>query len=40
MEYFSIIKDADIFENPTPEPAEYKIRPTAKGVVLDEENHG
>ena len=35
MGYFSIIKDADIFENPDEEPKEYKVRPTAKGIVLD-----
>lgn len=35
MGYFSIIKDADIFENPGEEPKEYTVRPTAKGIVLD-----
>lgn len=35
MEYFSVIKDSDVFENPAAEPEEYKIRPTAKGIVLD-----
>jgi len=39
MEYFSIIKDVDVFKNPIPEPVEYKIRPTAKGIVLDIDNH-
>jgi 8-oxo-dGTP diphosphatase len=37
MEYFSVINDADIFENPTPEPKEYVPRPTVKGIVLDSE---
>jgi len=37
MEYFSAIKDADIFENPVPEPKEYIDRPTVKGVVIDKE---
>ncbi len=32
---FLIIKDADVFENPTMEMGEYTIRPTAKGIVLD-----
>jgi 8-oxo-dGTP diphosphatase len=35
MDYFSIIKDADVFENPDEEPKKYKERPTAKGIVLD-----
>ncbi len=35
MNYFLSIKDSDIFENPTVEPSEYKLRPTAKGIVLD-----
>lgn len=35
MEYFSIIKDSDIFENPLSEPREYIPRPTVKGIVLD-----
>jgi len=30
-----VIKDADIFENPVAEPSEYKVRPTAKGIVID-----
>jgi 8-oxo-dGTP diphosphatase len=38
MDYFSIIKDADVFENPGTEPEEYRVRPTAKGIVLDSEN--
>lgn len=37
MNYFLTIKDSDIFENPVEEPAEYKVRPTAKGVVIDGE---
>ena len=37
MEYFSIIKDADIFDNPSLEPVEYKVRLTAKGTVFDGE---
>ncbi len=36
MEPISLIKDADIFENPHTEPKFYKIRPTVKGIVLDE----
>ena len=39
MEYFSIIKDADIFENPTPAPKEYSTRPTAKGIIIDNEGN-
>lgn len=35
MEYFSIVKDSDIFETPLPEPKEYTLRPTVKGIVLD-----
>ncbi len=35
MEYFSLITDKDIFDNPIPEPKEYIDRPTAKGVILD-----
>ncbi|MFA5132433.1 MAG: NUDIX domain-containing protein [Candidatus Paceibacterota bacterium] len=35
MEYFSIIKDSDIFENPLPEPEGYTSRPTVKGIVSD-----
>jgi len=35
MEYFSIIKDSDIFENPLPEPEMYTSRPTVKGIVSD-----
>lgn len=35
MEYFSIVKDSDIFENPLPEPKEYISRPTVKGIVID-----
>ena len=37
MEYFLVIKDTDIFDNPLPEPVEYRIRPTAKGIILDNE---
>lgn len=37
MEYFSIIKDTDVFENLVVEPKEYKVRPTTKGIVLDSE---
>ncbi len=37
MNYFSIIKDSDIFKNPAAEPKEYRVRPTAKGVVIDSE---
>lgn len=37
MTYFSIIKDKDIFKNPLSEPCEYKMRPTAKGIVFDHE---
>ena len=36
MNYFSIIKDSDIFDSPALEPKEYTSRPTAKGIVLDE----
>lgn len=39
MDYFSIIKDADVFENPGEEPKNYKVRPTAKGIVLDSDGH-
>ncbi len=39
MQLFSIIKDSDIFENPTPEPLEYTIRPTAKGFVFDSDGN-
>lgn len=39
MEYFSIIKDSDIFEHPAPEPKEYETRLTVKGVVLDNDNN-
>ena len=38
MEYFSIVKETDLFEGVVEEPVEYKLRPTAKGIVLDE--HG
>ncbi len=37
MDYFLIIKDADVFENPAVEPEEYTVRPTAKGIVFDSE---
>lgn len=37
MDYFSILKDSDIFENPTVEPDDYMVRPTAKGIVVDYE---
>ena len=39
MDYFSIIKDSDIFEYPTEEPLEYSIRPTAKGIVIDSDGN-
>lgn len=35
MEYFSVITDKDLFENPIPEPAEYVLRPTVKGIIFD-----
>ncbi len=35
----SVIKESDIFENPSPEPVEYIPRATVKAVVLDEENN-
>lgn len=38
MDYFHSIKDSDIFENPVPEPKEYKARPTVKGFVFDAED--
>jgi 8-oxo-dGTP diphosphatase len=38
MEYFSVLKDSDIFENPAPEPLEYIDRPTVKGLVFNSEN--
>ena len=38
MEYFSIIKDSDIFEDPTAEPKEYITRLTVKGLVFDSDN--
>lgn len=37
MEYFYIVKDADIFDYPTTEPKEYAVRPTSKGFVFDKE---
>lgn len=37
MNYFHSIKDSDIFENPLPEPQDYKDRPTVKGLVFDSE---
>ncbi len=37
MEPFSIIKDADIFDNPVPEPKTYETRDTVKGIILDNE---
>lgn len=39
MKPFSILRDSDIFENPVTEPTEYKVRPTAKGFVFDNENN-
>ena len=38
MEYFSVIKDSDIFEAPFPEPKKYTTRLTVKGLVFDSEN--
>lgn len=35
MDYLLILKDSDVFKNPVAEPEEYKVRPTAKGIVLD-----
>lgn len=35
MEYLSIIKDSDIFENPKMEPNEYISRPTSRVIILD-----
>ena len=37
MNYFLSIKDSDVFENTIAEPEVYKVRPTAKGVVIDGE---
>jgi 8-oxo-dGTP pyrophosphatase MutT (NUDIX family) len=39
MEVFSTLKDSDIFENSFPEPKEYTVRPTAKGIVLDSDGN-
>ncbi len=39
MEYFSIIKDVDVFKNPIMEVGEYTLRPTAKGIVLDSDGN-
>ena len=39
MEVFSTLRDSDIFEVPYAEPKEYKIRPTAKGIVIDGEGN-
>lgn len=39
MEYFSVVTDKDIFENPVAEPTTYILRPTAKGVVIDSDNN-
>lgn len=38
MEYFSVLKDSDIFENQTIEPDVYEPRLTVKGIVLDVDN--
>ena len=37
MEYFSVVKDSDIFEEESGEinESEYALRPTVKGLVLD-----
>jgi len=35
MDYFSVLHDNDIFDDYAPEPKKYKIRPTAKGIVID-----
>ena len=37
MDYFSIIKDSDIFGGGETDSTAYIVRPTAKGVVLDDE---
>lgn len=37
MEIIATVRDVDIFENPLPEPKEYSIRPTSKGIVIDDE---
>lgn len=37
MEYFSIVKDSDIFDNPLPEPEEYISRPTVRAIITDED---
>ncbi len=37
MGYFLTIKDVDIFKNPLPEPKEYILRQTVKGIVIDNE---
>ena len=39
MDYFLITKDVDFFENPVAEPVEYRVRPTAKGIVIDDEGN-
>lgn len=39
MEQFLVLRDSDIFDNPLPEPEEYIVRPTVKGVVIDEEGN-
>ena len=39
MEYFSVIKDADIFDGPTSTPKEWIIRKTSKGFVYDEQGN-
>jgi 8-oxo-dGTP pyrophosphatase MutT (NUDIX family) len=36
MEPLLILKDVNIFENPSVEPKFYKLRPTAKAIVIDD----
>lgn len=39
MKLFSTLHDSDIFDDPVIEPIEYKVRPTAKGFVFDNEGN-
>jgi 8-oxo-dGTP diphosphatase len=38
MEYFSVLTDSDIFDNPLPQPKEHTLRLTVKGLVFNSDN--
>lgn len=37
IDYFCVVKEEDVIDNPAPVPVEYFYRPTAKGFVVDGE---